>query len=332
VEKKIDLPPTWVRGFLQVQSAAALPGTGLRLSAGTVADVLSILERRRERAGPRSLRFLLAPGERPRIVVEPWNVVIAEPVHAYDGPDAEPVRVWGRRRLAVLRPLLPHVDEVRVRLLGSGLPSFWSAIQGGVRFDLGLSGWTSNDWARSANFDLLASTGGAAPREVVRAALLLEAKSRLSPADVAAEMGTSREAAAEALQRLCREGRAMYDHVAGVYRWRQLFPAQLRLEEEAEDPRTGYARQLLGRGAVEWAGPPQPVEGAVRYVALVHGERDFEVTLELDADGRARYAQCTCSAYRRDKLRKGPCQHILAAGALAAGRVARAADVEPARG
>ena len=124
----------------------------------------------------------------------------------------------------------------------------------------------------------------------------------------------------------------MYDHIAGIYRWRQLFPAQLRLEEEAEDPRTGYARQLLARGAVEWAGPPRAVEGAVRYAALVHGERDFEVTLELDADGRARYAQCTCSAYRRDKLRKGPCQHILAAGALAAVRTARAADVEPVHG
>ena len=40
VEKKIDLPPTWVRGFLQVQSAAAFGTVDLKLSTATVAEVL----------------------------------------------------------------------------------------------------------------------------------------------------------------------------------------------------------------------------------------------------------------------------------------------------
>jgi NAD-dependent DNA ligase len=49
----------------------------------------------------------------------------------------------------------------------------------------------------------------------------------------------------------------------------------------------------------------------------VRGERIFRVTLELDPDGRVQYADCGCSWHRREKLRKGPCSHILAATALA---------------
>ena len=55
-----------------------------------------------------------------------------------------------------------------------------------------------------------------------------------------------------------------------------------------------------------------------RYTANVKGERVFPVLLDVDVDGRVVYAQCTCSAYRRDKLRKGPCAHILAVAVAAA--------------
>ncbi|MCC2667779.1 MAG: hypothetical protein K0Q72_250, partial [Armatimonadetes bacterium] len=76
VEKKIDLPPSWVRGFLQVQSAAAFGTVDVTLSAETLAEVLSLLRRQREEGSPRSLRFRLAPGERPVLIVEPWNTEV----------------------------------------------------------------------------------------------------------------------------------------------------------------------------------------------------------------------------------------------------------------
>ena len=40
-----------------------------------------------------------------------------------------------------------------MRLLGTGMPSYWSVSLDGHRFDLGLSGWTQNDWSRSARFE-----------------------------------------------------------------------------------------------------------------------------------------------------------------------------------
>jgi len=57
---------------------------------------------------------------------------------------------------------------------------------------------------------------------------------------------------------------------------------------------------------------------STRFNARVKGEKTFDVILDVDADGRVVYAQCTCSAYRRDKLRKGPCPHILAVSVTAA--------------
>lgn len=74
--------------------------------------------------------------------------------------------------------------------------------------------------------------------DFAQAAQALEVRLRLSPEELAAQTDLSREAATSALQRLCREGRAMYDLAAGVYRWRQLLPFPVETEGD-EDPRCG---------------------------------------------------------------------------------------------
>jgi hypothetical protein len=324
VEKKIDLPPSWVRGFLQVQSAAASPAVNLTLSPGTLAQVLSVLRREREDRGPRSLRFRMAPGEHPLIQVDPWEITVTERAHRFEGETQGEIRIWGRRRLLVLGSLLPHAEAVQVRLMGTGMPSYWSVRMGCHRFDLGLSGWTSNDWARAARFDLLAATGTATVAEVEAAAALLSERLRLSPAELAEQGNLPRESAAAALQQLCSDSRAMYDPAGGFYRWRPLFPFPVPPDHD-NDRRLATARRLLAANAVRWRLSPrvaraEPVtagsgETRTRREAIVQGEKRFAVILEVDADGRVSYAQCTCSWYRREKLRKGPCPHILAASA-----------------
>ena len=405
VEKKIDLPPTWVRGFLQVQSAATLPGVKVRLSAATLAEALSELRRKREDKGPRSIKFILQPGEFPSLFIEPWNIVIKEYNYRFEGKEAQQIRLWGRRRLLSLESLLPHATEVQVYLLGTGMPSYWSIFQADSRFDLGLSGWTQNDWSRAAQFDLLASTAKASAAQLGIVTKALETQLHITPEALAENIGLSREIATTALQQLCREGRAMYDHVTGAYRWRQLFPFMPEREALEDDPRLASVRRLLERKAVIWTADPlknppplgkkvvalwrffelvdaksnkfwaikledeshsvlfgrigtsgqqqtkdfdtakeakesyeklvhektnkgykeinptaitnEPAEpvvenGKTRYQANVKGDKTFEVLIDLDLDGRVVYAQCTCSAFRRDKLRKGPCPHILA--------------------
>ena len=339
LEKKIDLPPTWVRGFLQVQSAATFPGTPVTLSASTMAEVLSALRRRREDSGPRSLKFVLAPGKKPSIVIEPWNITIEEPTFVFDGDFNGDIRIWGRRRLLALEDLLPTAEKVEARLLGTGMPSYWTVFQKSHRFDLGLSGWTKNDWSRAARFDLLAATKSVSDGDVAQAAQLLESKLRLSPAELAAISDLSQDSAASALQRLCRQGMAMYDLAGGVYRWRQLLP--FPVPEDESDARMNLARRIAATGGVVFKKPGEDDEeesgfglsaldeSTERFRASVRGgetkrERKFNVTIDLDSDGRVRFAQCDCSFYRREKLRQGPCAHILATAALASSQSVKA--------
>jgi NAD-dependent DNA ligase len=104
------------------------------------------------------------------------------------------------------------------------------------------------------------------------------------------------------------------------------------VETTDDDPRLFLALRLVATGGVKWLKPGEEEEAAfglpgtgeetTRYRAQVRGgeekrERKFHVILDLDADGRARFAQCNCSWHRREKLRKGPCAHILAATMLA---------------
>lgn len=50
---------------------------------------------------------------------------------------------------------MPVARRVRVKLLGYGMPSFWQVEMGEMKFTLGLSGWTANDWSRAGQFYLL---------------------------------------------------------------------------------------------------------------------------------------------------------------------------------
>ena len=335
IEKKIDLPESWVRGFLQVQSAGTFPGVDLTLSASTVAESLAVLKRQREKQSPRALKFVLENGKKPRLVLEPWNIEIAEHEHVFEGESQE-IRVWGRRRLGCLEAILEHAETVQVRLLGTGMPHFWSVSANGHRFDVGLSGWTKNDWSSAARFDLLASTASVSPGDVELARDQLEKSLRLSPEELAARSDLSREAATSALQQICREGDAMFDSIGGFYRWRKLLPPGVEALKPKPDPKVETAKRIVAAGGVTWkeAGEDDSDfglrEGSTRVLAKVsavgrdgstRNQEKFDVTVDVDADGRATFALCTCAAFRRDKLKKGPCSHILATVALASARV-----------
>ena len=342
-EKKIDLPPTWVRGFLQVQSAGTLPSTSFSLSASTVAEILMILGRQREQNSPRALKFLLENGKSPQIVIEPWNIVVQEPAHVYSGETQE-VRVWGRRRLKALRDILPHAQSVQVQLLGTGMPSFWSVEANGHRFDLGLSGWTKNDWSSAARFDLLASLSPVTEGDVEVARGQLERALKLSPHELSSRSDLSREAATAALQSLCRDGDAMFDALGGFYRWRKLLPPGLEAQSAGKDAKVETATKIVRAGGVKFLpldsnDHRHDASGAVERGEVVRlraqvtalgrdgtlrGGEKMEVLLDVDQDGRATFASCTCHFFRQNKLKKGPCAHVLSVAALASSEVTAA--------
>ena len=142
-EVKIDLPDSWVRGFLQVSSAMALPALTFRLHPMDIHNICLVLRRHKELIGPRALRYCLEPGKPVRVLFEPWGYEVTCPRSVYEGDVADEVRVWGRRRLHTLERLVPVARSFTVHLLGKGMPSFYLADLGDMSYTLGLSGWTA---------------------------------------------------------------------------------------------------------------------------------------------------------------------------------------------
>lgn len=314
-EEKIDLPDAWLRGFMQIQAAMGMPMRKVSLSGEAVYSLLAWLKRHQEKTGPRAVRFELLPGSAPRLILEPWEKPIICHETRYDGPSGEPIRVWGRRRLLVLSRILPLADRIDVYLLGTGLPSFWVAHMGEMRFTLGLSGWTANDWTRGSALDLLAPPVSPLSQWRAHAVELLRSRRAAPFDDLNRAIGYGPANTASVLNQLARSGQVIYDLAADVFRWRQVLPMELG-EKDVGEPNAELAASLKlieERSALITSREPAP-----RDSELVKGKVEkLSPEIIVDADGRIRRGSCQCSHHRKYGIRRGPCRHLLALRSLA---------------
>jgi hypothetical protein len=312
-EDKIELPDSWVRGFLQVSSAMTQPAHVVDLHPLDMHAILSRLAARRERHGPRSLRFLLEPGKPVSILVEPWNERLTFRRSIYRGAAATEVRLWGRRRLAILQRALPLARNVRLHLLGTGLPSFAVVDFGGVRFTLGLSGWTANDWSRAGQFDLLAPRTQVDQPTAERVLAVLAARHFATAEAIAVDTGLDRTVVQGALGLHVQAGRAMYDLDKGVFRLRELardpLPmGTLRFASPQEEKADRFvAARLVTIGSVQRRDGRRTVTGEVMDNGKVQ-----KPAIGVDDDDRLVEARCDCGFYGHNRLTRGPCEHMLA--------------------
>jgi hypothetical protein len=316
-EEKIDLPPSWLRGFMQLQAALAMPARRVSVGREGLYNLLAWLKRHRSRKSPRALRFELTPGQPARIVLEPWETRIKLHDSPYAGPVAETIRTWGRDRLLTLARLLPLVDGVDVFLFGTGLPSFWSVRMGEMRLLLGLSGWTANDWTSGGGAladlappvepseDLLDDVGAA-----------FQHSPTLTFEQVRSRTGAAAPFVAAALNRFALLGQLIHDPAAGVYRWRQILPMELSLKQvKIDSPEAAAARELIARNRVKL--DRDETVGGLRVLTGKAEGRETETV--LDGDGKVVRGKCNCSHYYQFKLRQGPCRHMQALRRAATG-------------
>jgi hypothetical protein len=309
-EEKIELPPSWLRGFMQLQAAMTLPMRRVSLDREGLYAVLAFLKRHRAARSPRAIRFELERGRPAAIVLEPWEQRFAVHATPYGGPRDETIRVWGRDRLRVLARLLPLLDEAEVYLLGTGLPSFWSVRMGEMRLLLGLSGWTANDWTGGSALDQLAPPAEPSDELIGDIAAVFRERPALTFNQIRERTGAAPAYVAVGLNKLALLGQVIHDLHAGLYRWRQVMPVGLSLEQIGpENPETEAARQLVTRRAVRVARNESRADG-LRILEGHSGGRD--ASLLLDADGRMIRGRCTCSHHFKGGLRKGPCRHLQA--------------------
>ncbi|KQZ33210.1 SWIM zinc finger family protein [Duganella sp. Root1480D1] len=314
IEEKIDVPETWVRGFLQVSSAMNMVARRLDLHPMDVHNFCLQMRRKKERAGPRSIRFVLTPGEPVRAVFEPWNEEVVCRRSIYRGNVAEEVRVWGRRRLMLLERLIPVAQSFTVHLMGSGLPSFWIANMPDMQFTLGLSGWTANDWSHAGQFDLLAPRGEIDNDSKEKVFAALGKRWFATSAQLSLDTGLDRMMVERALTLYTQAGRVIYDLVNEVYRLRELARDPLPLDTlrfaspEEEEAQKLVALHAMSRHAVE-----AEADGSIRLSAQArHGDRQYQVMLRLDADERIVDGACQCNFFTYNRMHKGPCAHMLA--------------------
>jgi len=313
-ETKIELPDSWVRGFLQVSSAMALPAVTFKLHPMDVYNICFILRRNREKQGPRSLRYQLKPGQRIRIIFDPWNITLDCPRSIYEGDQEEEVRVWGRRRIHILERLIPVARSFTVQLLGKGMPSFYTADLGDMVFTLGLSGWTANDWSSSGNFDLLAPRADVDDntKQTVFAALCENWYE--SPDSLAQRLNLHRSVVLGALAAWTQAGRAIYDQNHCVYRVRELTREPLPMDSlRFRNEREEHAVRFMDQKAVR-IGNSFTTDDEVQVVSgtVTHRKKSYSPSLQIDADERILQAECTCNWHQQNRLRIGPCEHILA--------------------
>ncbi len=338
-EEKIDLPPSWLRGFGQLQAAMTLPSRRVELPVETVYSILAHLKRNREKTGPRSLRFVLTPGKPPQIVLDPWGVTITSVGPAVDdglvvpghgltpastagagGPyrsapartsaPVEEIKVWGRRRLFALARVLPLCDRVEVRLFGSGMPSVWIAHMGEMRFVLALSGWTANDWTSGGNLQLLRSSARPDAGVTSRVAQHLETERLAHVGALAGASGATESSVLASLFQLSTEGQVVYDFAADRFRYRPILSVAL---SEAvigpEHPELVAGRKIAEANQVK-VERQEALAGGRRLYVFKAQETSCEAV--VDADLAFKKAKCTCSYFFKSGLRAGPCRHLIA--------------------
>jgi hypothetical protein len=314
-ERIVRVPYRWLRGFGMVQAASTLPGETFEIAPIDLYNVLFSLRMSRAKKPPRALRYELVPGERPRIVLEPWDRVIEATSGPHRGPRPQVVRTFGRDRLNTLARLLPHAQSISVHLAGPGLPAFYVVRLEEGSFTLALSGWTESGWSSSASFDLLSPEG--AELELVEAIRTELAAGPKSFDALAARFSRDRASIRRAVLRLLQEGAAVHDLAGGVVRRRSLAGRPLDLERvRYGSPAEEHAHRLLA------------VPNAVRLVRVhdlgadgtaIDGElddqrahRSYKTSFTIDRESRAAKASCTCPLFRRSGLREGPCEHMIA--------------------
>jgi hypothetical protein len=328
-EKKVDVPDAWVRGFLQTQGAMSLSGTHLQVRPVDLLSAIRWLRYTKAKVSPRAMRYVFEPGKDARLILEPWEHAV--PLKGAEHHYAEPrsIRVWGRRKLKLIEPLLPFAERVDVYLKGRSMPSFYSVQLPGMSFVLGIGGAAAG-FRDTAGFELLGSTSAVDAARLAGVAEVLARKFAVTPKYVAEACGIPVEAAQAAMEKLCRLGRAMFDVGSRRFRHRELFEEPI---DEARlyppDARIEKAAAMLSSNSLRIAGCAPEETRKIKTLKTLEGKierevvhRDWrvigaagdqqEVELVVNDNGRLIFGRCGCAFFREHLLARGPCEHLLA--------------------
>ncbi|MCW2935548.1 MAG: hypothetical protein JWM19_6510 [Actinomycetia bacterium] len=284
VEKKVQLPGRWLRGFAEAQVLAAGFTLRAEVPATEAAAFLRTLPRPARQAGARTTRWVVPAGRNLRPASRP-------------GPGA--VCLPGAERLSVLQRVLRHATTLRMyapagteREAGAVA---WEVELPGMRLTLMLSQDASRGFSGEGGvLDDLATGSAADDADLVSALLAWDPK--IDVAELSGQAGLPPGRVRAALTVLGTSGQIGYDLAEGAYFHRHL-PYSAG-GAEARNPRLRGARKLVADGAVR-------LDGSLAAV----GEGDRVHLVRADDAGQL---SCTCLWWAKYRGGRGPCKHALA--------------------
>ncbi|WP_010197456.1 hypothetical protein [Psychrobacter sp. PAMC 21119] len=345
IEKRINVPKSWIRALLQVQSAGQLPQDTIHLDPIALYNVLFELRMHADIKGKRrGLLIELRPQQLPVIILEPFDITVTSQVSQqqkpYQGQQAKLIRLWGRRRLSLLKRLLPHTDSVSVSILGQGMPSYWTLKGKGFHFTFAMTGFSQANWSQSLNFDLLlpkrpqqnmlnsdseqvAESTDSGLVKVVdiltrRPSTVNSLTQQLTTQEP--ELKTAPITQAQVQQWLLsgtQQGLIRYEIATQLYHYRPLTQvpldmAQFAYHNEAEK----QAFDLMSRtDAVQKFSVETVAVKGITIRADIHVEEDrrtYHSQLQLGDEGLVTKAECSCPQYLQHRLTHGVCAHLIA--------------------
>lgn len=263
VERRVELPGRWLRGFAEVQA------------------VMARVERCHEFRGPELLTLLRAL---PRTRASGWFVPNGRTMRLTPTRSASGLRIGGAERLLLLEPVLRHAETVLLfGQYGVREAPFGLVLRRpGLQLTVMLS---AEPWRGF-------SGEGALLRDLVRPVapdVLARLRAQLSWHDACERPVDDDEAAA--LAQLALEGRAGFGLVTQRYFRREL-PFERGALAEAQ-PRLVAAQELVAAGAVRWQrGVAEVDSGEARYRVSRAAEGDWVCTCPWFAKGRGEQGPC----------------------------------------
>ncbi len=337
IEKRINVPKSWIRALLQVQSAGQLAQERIDLDPIALYNVLFELRMHADIKGKRrGLLIELIPQQLPVMILEPFDIAVTSQVSRqqtpYQGQKAKLIRLWGRRRLSLLKRLLPQTDTVSVSLLGQGMPSYWTLTGKGFHFTFAMTGFSQANWSQSLNFDLLLPTRPqqnalkdesqnddvlplihALAEQPSRIDALTE---RLSAPRTSDHLITTSHIRQQLLSG-AQQGLIRYDMANQSYYYRPLTQTPLDMAQFAHhNEAEKQAFDLVGRedSVQNLNVQTMPMQG-VSISADIHVKEDrrtYQSQLQLGEDGLVSRAVCSCPQYLQHRLSQGICAHLIA--------------------
>lgn len=329
LEKKIDLPETWIKGFNQVSSAASMGGVDVELAPVDMYDICSFLRRHKAHKSPRYMKWLLEPGKPVRILFEPFGKELTLKA-VYTGEKKREEKIYGRERWLTIEKLIPISKSFKVRLLGFGMPQFITADLGTMKMTIGFSTWSSNDWVKGTAFNILAGFAGKGNYNEIYS--LLEKHRCLSMDSIYDILNTNPKSENKAgVGMLFRRGEGYFDAVKDTVRFRQLcntpiakelfettgveLKVQEHLQEGMENIKMKVTSESDYIASYSFKMPNSKYKNW-RYhdTKDYHREHDLtETELIIDQDGQISKVKCKCREFNKGPRNiSAPCSHILA--------------------